>query len=111
MFSHLLAKQRERKKLQEKRRREAIPAATCLPEALLHHLSVGVAQASMNQRKLDHEAKTLQASGSGWWRTSIRHSRKSGMWTCGNRRIELDMRTIATALEYGYKGQLQAIPS
>uniref|UniRef100_G1LZE8 Biogenesis of lysosome-related organelles complex 1 subunit 1 n=1 Tax=Ailuropoda melanoleuca TaxID=9646 RepID=G1LZE8_AILME len=64
MLSRLLkehqAKQNERKELQEKRRREAITAATCLTEALVDHLNVGVAQAYMNQRKLDHEVKTLQ---------------------------------------------------
>uniref|UniRef100_A0A8K9UVK6 Biogenesis of lysosome-related organelles complex 1 subunit 1 n=1 Tax=Oncorhynchus mykiss TaxID=8022 RepID=A0A8K9UVK6_ONCMY len=64
MLSRLLkehhAKQNERKELQERRRREAIAAATCLTEALVDHLNVGVAQAYVNQRKLDHEVKTLQ---------------------------------------------------
>ncbi|XP_054640234.1 biogenesis of lysosome-related organelles complex 1 subunit 1 isoform X1 [Dunckerocampus dactyliophorus] len=64
MLSRLLkehqAKQNERKELQERRRREAISAATCLTEALVDHLNVGVAQAYVNQRKLDHEVKTLQ---------------------------------------------------
>ncbi|XP_072698832.1 biogenesis of lysosome-related organelles complex 1 subunit 1 isoform X3 [Canis lupus baileyi] len=45
MLSRLLrehqAKQSERKELQEKRRREAIAAATCLTEALVDHLNVG----------------------------------------------------------------------
>uniref|UniRef100_A0AAX7TII9 Biogenesis of lysosome-related organelles complex 1 subunit 1 n=1 Tax=Astatotilapia calliptera TaxID=8154 RepID=A0AAX7TII9_ASTCA len=68
MLSRLLkehqAKQNERKELQEKRRREAIAAATCLTEALVDHLNVGVAQAYVNQRKLDHEVKTLQVQAS-----------------------------------------------
>ncbi|XP_072698830.1 biogenesis of lysosome-related organelles complex 1 subunit 1 isoform X1 [Canis lupus baileyi] len=46
MLSRLLrehqAKQSERKELQEKRRREAIAAATCLTEALVDHLNVGL---------------------------------------------------------------------
>uniref|UniRef100_A0A8D2JE67 Biogenesis of lysosome-related organelles complex 1 subunit 1 n=1 Tax=Varanus komodoensis TaxID=61221 RepID=A0A8D2JE67_VARKO len=45
MLSRLLrehqAKQSERKELQERRRREAIAAATCLTEALVDHLNVG----------------------------------------------------------------------
>ncbi|XP_062893826.1 biogenesis of lysosome-related organelles complex 1 subunit 1 isoform X2 [Mobula hypostoma] len=64
MLSRLLkdhqAKQNERKELQEKRRREAVAAATRLTEALVDHLNVGVAQAYVNQRKLDNEVKTLQ---------------------------------------------------
>uniref|UniRef100_A0A3Q0S2E5 Biogenesis of lysosome-related organelles complex 1 subunit 1 n=1 Tax=Amphilophus citrinellus TaxID=61819 RepID=A0A3Q0S2E5_AMPCI len=68
MLSRLLkehqAKQNERKELQERRRREAIAAATCLTEALVDHLNVGVAQAYVNQRKLDHEVKTLQVQAS-----------------------------------------------
>ncbi|TWW62263.1 11-cis retinol dehydrogenase [Takifugu flavidus] len=68
MLSRLLkehqAKQNERKELQERRRREAISAATSLTEALVDHLNVGVAQAYVNQRKLDHEVKILQVQAS-----------------------------------------------
>ncbi|NP_001017271.1 biogenesis of lysosome-related organelles complex 1 subunit 1 isoform 2 [Xenopus tropicalis] len=64
MLSRLLkehqGKQTERKEAQEKRRKDAIAAATTLTEALVDHLNVGVAQAYVNQRKLDHEVKTLQ---------------------------------------------------
>uniref|UniRef100_A0A9J8CX27 Biogenesis of lysosome-related organelles complex 1 subunit 1 n=1 Tax=Cyprinus carpio carpio TaxID=630221 RepID=A0A9J8CX27_CYPCA len=70
MLSRLLkehqAKQNERKELQERRRREAIAAATCLTEALVDHLNVGVAQAYVNQRKLDHEVKMLDVEVLGW---------------------------------------------
>ncbi|GCB78935.1 hypothetical protein scyTo_0016890 [Scyliorhinus torazame] len=45
MLSRLLkdhqAKQNERKELQEKRRKDAVAAATCLTEALVDHLNVG----------------------------------------------------------------------
>uniref|UniRef100_A0A8C6N5S5 Biogenesis of lysosome-related organelles complex 1 subunit 1 n=1 Tax=Mus spicilegus TaxID=10103 RepID=A0A8C6N5S5_MUSSI len=76
MLSRLLkehqAKQNERKELQEKRR-EAIAAATCLTEALVDHLNVGVAQAYMNQRKLDHEVKTLQVQ-------AAQFAKQTGQW-------------------------------
>ncbi|XP_028711298.2 biogenesis of lysosome-related organelles complex 1 subunit 1 [Peromyscus leucopus] len=125
MLSRLLkehqAKQNERKELQEKRRQEAITAATCLTEALVDHLNVGVAQAYMNQRKLDHEVKTLQvqaaqfAKQTGQWIGMVENFNQAlkeiGDVENWARSIELDMRTIATALEYVYKGQLQSAPS
>uniref|UniRef100_A0AAY3ZX79 Biogenesis of lysosome-related organelles complex 1 subunit 1 n=1 Tax=Denticeps clupeoides TaxID=299321 RepID=A0AAY3ZX79_9TELE len=111
MLSRLLkehqAKQNERKEMQERRRREAIAAATCLTEALVDHLNVGVAQAYVNQRKLDHEVKTLQLQAGQF-------AKQTAQWInmveCFNqalkeigdvenwaRSIEMDMRTIATA--------------
>ncbi|XP_017197411.1 biogenesis of lysosome-related organelles complex 1 subunit 1 isoform X1 [Oryctolagus cuniculus] len=173
MLSRLLkehqAKQNERKELQEKRRREAITAATCLTEALVDHLNVGyehppgdssspyphpelghwqglqgpsparslsecqslpetwdprgpsVAQAYVNQRKLDREVKTLQAQAAqfakqtGQWIGMVENFNQAlkeiGDVENWARSIELDMRTIATALEYVYKGQLQSAPS
>uniref|UniRef100_A0A8C7SCG6 Biogenesis of lysosome-related organelles complex 1 subunit 1 n=2 Tax=Oncorhynchus mykiss TaxID=8022 RepID=A0A8C7SCG6_ONCMY len=125
MLSRLLkehhAKQNERKELQERRRREAIAAATCLTEALVDHLNVGVAQAYVNQRKLDHEVKTLQVQAGQF-------SKQTAQWIVmvegfnqalkeiGDvenwaRSIEVDMRTIATALEYVHKGQLTSASS
>ncbi|XP_021425795.1 biogenesis of lysosome-related organelles complex 1 subunit 1 isoform X3 [Oncorhynchus mykiss] len=96
-------------KLGERRRREAIAAATCLTEALVDHLNVGVAQAYVNQRKLDHEVKTLQVQAGQF-------SKQTAQWIVmvegfnqalkeiGDvenwaRSIEVDMRTIATALD------------
>uniref|UniRef100_A0A8C3I7Y7 Biogenesis of lysosome-related organelles complex 1 subunit 1 n=1 Tax=Chrysemys picta bellii TaxID=8478 RepID=A0A8C3I7Y7_CHRPI len=103
--------------LAERRRREAIAAATCLTEALTDHLNVGVAQAYVNQRKLDHEVKTLQiqaaqfAKQTGQWINMVENFNQAlkeiGDVENWARSIELDMRTIATALEYVYKGQLQ----
>lgn len=101
----------------ERRRREAIAAATRLTEALVDHLNVGVAQAYVNQRKLDQEVKTLQAQAAqfakqtGQWITMVENFNQAlkeiGDVENWARSIELDMRTIATALEYIYKGQLQ----
>ncbi|CAG5979049.1 unnamed protein product [Menidia menidia] len=113
MLSRLLkehqAKQNERKELQERRRREAITAATCLTEALVDHLNVGVAQAYVNQRKLDHEVKTLQVQASQFSKQtaqwiSMVEGFNQALKEIGDvenwaRSIEMDMRTIATALD------------
>ncbi|KAK6320860.1 hypothetical protein J4Q44_G00078360 [Coregonus suidteri] len=113
MLSRLLkehqSKQNERKELQEGRRREAITAATCLTEALVDHLNVGVAKAYVNQRKLDHEVKTLQVQAgqfskqTGQW-ISMVEGFNQALKEIGDvenwaRSIEMDMRTIATALD------------
>ncbi|NWX43482.1 BL1S1 protein, partial [Steatornis caripensis] len=76
-----------------------------------------VAQAYVNQRKLDHEVKTLQAQAAqfakqtGQWITMVENFNQAlkeiGDVENWARSIEMDMRTIATALEYVYKGQLQ----
>ncbi|XP_043939661.1 biogenesis of lysosome-related organelles complex 1 subunit 1 [Protopterus annectens] len=125
MLSRLLkehqAKQAERKEIQEQRRREAVTAATRLTEALVDHLNVGVAQAYVNQRKLDHEVKALQtqatqfAKQTAQW-ISMVEGFNQALKEIGDvenwaRNIELDMRTIATALEYVHKGQLQPATS
>ncbi|XP_072356785.1 biogenesis of lysosome-related organelles complex 1 subunit 1 [Scyliorhinus torazame] len=121
MLSRLLkdhqAKQNERKELQEKRRKDAVAAATCLTEALVDHLNVGVAQAYVNQRKLDNEVKTLQIQAAQFakqtqqWLGMVDNFNQAlkeiGDVENWARSIEMDMRTIATALEYVYKGQLQ----
>uniref|UniRef100_A0AAQ4NN25 Biogenesis of lysosome-related organelles complex 1 subunit 1 n=1 Tax=Gasterosteus aculeatus aculeatus TaxID=481459 RepID=A0AAQ4NN25_GASAC len=107
--------------LSERRRREAISAATCLTEALVDHLNVGVAQAYVNQRKLDHEVKTLQVQASQFSKQtsqwiSMVEGFNQALKEIGDvenwaRSIEMDMRTIATALEYVHKGQLQSASS
>ncbi|XP_039547197.1 biogenesis of lysosome-related organelles complex 1 subunit 1 [Rhinichthys klamathensis goyatoka] len=125
MLSRLLkehqTKQNERKELQERRRREAITAATCLTEALVDHLNVGVAQAYVNQRKLDHEVKTLQVQASQFskqtaqWISMVENFNQAlkeiGDVENWARSIEMDMRTIATALEYVHKGPVQPASS
>ncbi|KAE8626396.1 hypothetical protein XENTR_v10006616 [Xenopus tropicalis] len=101
----------------EKRRKDAIAAATTLTEALVDHLNVGVAQAYVNQRKLDHEVKTLQTQAAQFAKQttqwiSLVENFNQALKEIGDvenwaRSIEKDMRIIATALEYVYKGQLQ----
>uniref|UniRef100_A0A9L0JWM0 Biogenesis of lysosome-related organelles complex 1 subunit 1 n=1 Tax=Equus asinus TaxID=9793 RepID=A0A9L0JWM0_EQUAS len=90
-------------------------------ESLSRPRALGVAQAYMNQRKLDHEVKTLQvqaaqfAKQTGQWIGMVENFNQAlkeiGDVENWARSIELDMRTIATALEYVYKGQLQSAPS
>ncbi|XP_055254551.1 biogenesis of lysosome-related organelles complex 1 subunit 1-like isoform X2 [Moschus berezovskii] len=120
MLKEHQAKQNERKKLQQKRR-EAITSATCLTEVLVDHLNVGVAQANRSQRKLDHKVKTLQihaaqsAKQTGQWVGMVQNFNQAlkEIGDVQNRaqKIELDVCTIATALEYIYKGQRQSAPS
>lgn len=80
---------------------------------LLYHC-YSVAQAYLNQKKLDAEAKQLQHSATNFakqtqlWLNLV-ESFSSSLKEIGDaenwaRSIEGDMRTIATALEYSYKG-------
>ncbi|NXO57720.1 BL1S1 protein, partial [Aramus guarauna] len=116
MLSRLLkehqARQSERRELQDgaSAGAGAAPRALCPAEGR-------VAQAYVNQRKLDHEVKTLQvqaaqfAKQTGQWITMVENFNQAlkeiGDVENWARSIEMDMRTIATALEYVYKGQLQ----
>uniref|UniRef100_A0A8C6FM72 Biogenesis of lysosome-related organelles complex 1 subunit 1 n=1 Tax=Moschus moschiferus TaxID=68415 RepID=A0A8C6FM72_MOSMO len=110
MLKEHQAKQNERKKLQQKRR-EAITSATCLTEVLVDHLNVGVAQANRSQRKLDHKVKTLQIHWVGMVQNFNQALKEIGDVQNWAQKIELDVCTIATALEYIYKGQRQSAPS
>uniref|UniRef100_A0A8D2NWZ3 Biogenesis of lysosome-related organelles complex 1 subunit 1 n=3 Tax=Passeriformes TaxID=9126 RepID=A0A8D2NWZ3_ZOSLA len=114
MLSRLLkehqARQSERRELQERRKGREVrtPDPNNPPR---------VAQAYVNQRKLDQEVKTLQvqaaqfARQTGHWIAMVENFNQAlkeiGDVENWARSIELDMRTIATALEYVYKGQLQ----
>ncbi|XP_039652442.1 biogenesis of lysosome-related organelles complex 1 subunit 1, partial [Perca fluviatilis] len=80
-----------------------------------------VAQAYVNQRKLDHEVKTLQVQASQFSKQtaqwiSMVEGFNQALKEIGDvenwaRSIEMDMRTIATALEYVHKGQPQSASS
>ncbi|XP_012282681.1 biogenesis of lysosome-related organelles complex 1 subunit 1 [Orussus abietinus] len=107
------SKQAARKERQEQKRKEAIEAANKLTQALVDHLNVGVAQAYLNQKKLDAEAKQLQHSATNFakqtqsWLNLV-ESFSSALKEIGDaenwaRSIEGDMRIIATALENSYK--------
>ncbi|KAK3759832.1 hypothetical protein RRG08_028834 [Elysia crispata] len=117
MLSSLLKqhqiKQNARKEVQEKRKREAIVAATALSHVLVDHLNAGVAQAYVNQKKLDTETRILQANAAQFskqtmlwlklvedFNTALKEIGDVENWA---KIIETDMRTISSALEYAYR--------
>lgn len=87
---------------------------------LYHNLCFNsVAQAYLNQKKLDAEAKQLHQSAivfskqtSQWlslidnFNSALKELGDVENWT---RTIENDMRNITTTLEYAYKGNLQVL--
>lgn len=108
------ANQAIKRETQETKRKEACAAASELTQALVDHLNVGVAQAYLNQKKLDAEAKQLHASATNFskqtqqW-VNLVDSFSSALKELGDvenwaKTIETDIRTITTALEIVYKG-------
>lgn len=108
------AKQIAKKESQETKRREACVYASDLTQALVDHLNVGVAQAYLNQKKLDVEAKQLHVNATNFskqtqqWLNLV-ESFSGALKELGDvenwaRTIEGDVRTITTALEIVYKG-------
>ncbi|XP_066145334.1 biogenesis of lysosome-related organelles complex 1 subunit 1 [Euwallacea fornicatus] len=106
-------KQSVRKEIQETKRKEACASAGDLTQALVDHLNVGVAQAYLNQKKLDAEAKQLHTSAQAFSKQtqqwlSLVESFSSALKELGDvenwaKTIEGDMQTITTALEIAYK--------
>lgn len=109
------AKQSARKESQEKKKKEVTAAVTALTHALVDHLNSGVAQAYVNQKKLDTETKILQANAAHFakqttqWLKLVEEFNQSlkeiGDVENWARSIETDMRTISSALEFSYKGE------
>ncbi|CAM1326750.1 BLOC1S1 (predicted) [Pycnogonum litorale] len=106
-------RQNARKEEQEKKRKEAVAAADELTEALVDHLNVGVAQAYLNQKKLDCEAKNLFVNASNFnkqvqqWLMLVENFNQSlkeiGDVENWSKSMEADMRNISSALEHAYK--------
>lgn len=106
-------KQVLKKEIQEIKRKEACAAASDLTQALVDHLNVGVAQAYLNQKKLDAEAKQLHTSATNFAKQtqqwlSLVESFSGALKELGDvenwaKTIEGDVRTITTALEIVYK--------
>ncbi|XP_023018631.2 biogenesis of lysosome-related organelles complex 1 subunit 1 [Leptinotarsa decemlineata] len=106
-------KQSMKKEMQEVKRKEACSAANDLTQALVDHLNVGVAQAYLNQKKLDAEAKQLHASATNFSKQtqqwlSLVESFSGALKELGDvenwaKTIEGDVRTITNALEIVYK--------
>ncbi|XP_066904430.1 biogenesis of lysosome-related organelles complex 1 subunit 1 [Halyomorpha halys] len=108
------ANQLARKETQEEKRKEAIAAASDLTQALVDHLNVGVAQAYLNQKRLDAEAKQLHQNATNFAKNtqqwlSLVEGFSSALKEIGDvenwaQMIENDMKTVTCALEYAYKG-------
>jgi len=112
------ARQQVRKEQQEIKRKEALTAANNLTTALVDHLNVGVAQAYLNQKRLDSEAKQLHLNATNFskqtaaWLQLI-DSFNSSLKEVGDveswaRTIETDMRAVSSTLEYAYKVNSEA---
>ncbi|XP_035899896.1 biogenesis of lysosome-related organelles complex 1 subunit 1 [Anopheles stephensi] len=107
------AKQAAKKEDQERRRKEAIMSANELTQNLVDHLNVGVAQAYLNQKRLDAEAKQLHVGATNFakqttqWLALIENFNGSlkeiGDVENWAKTIENDMNVITTALEIAYK--------
>ncbi|KAH8405468.1 hypothetical protein KR215_000383 [Drosophila sulfurigaster] len=107
------AKQSKRKQEQEVRRKEAIESSNELTQSLVDHLNVGVAQAYLNQKRLDAEAKQLHVGATNFakqthqWLQLIDNF-SSALKELGDvenwaRSIEGDMQVIQQSLELAYK--------
>jgi len=107
------ARQAVRKEQQEVKRKEALDASTNLTQALVDHLNVGVAQAYLNQKRLDSETKQLHLNATNFakqtqswltlietFNTSLKEVGDVENWA---KTIENDMRAISSTLEYTYK--------
>jgi len=107
-------KQQIRKETQEQSKKGAETSAKALTHALVDHLNSGIAQAYVNQKKLDTETKLLQRNAAtfakqtaSWlklmedFNTSLKEIGDVENWSSS---IESDMKTISSALEYAYKG-------
>ncbi|KAK3917614.1 Biogenesis of lysosome-related organelles complex 1 subunit 1 [Frankliniella fusca] len=115
------SKQAVRKERQEQKRKDAIAAANNLTQALVDHLNVGVAQAYLNQKRLDAEAKHLHHNATNFakqtqqWLNLVENFngalKEIGDAENWARSIENDMRTITAALEYSYKVSQETPPS
>jgi len=94
-------------------RQGATKAASELTQALVDHLNVGVAQAYLNQKRLDAEAKQLHTNATdfskqtaNWlslvtaFNTTLKDLGDVENWS---KAIEKDMTTVTSALEYTYK--------
>jgi len=109
-----LSKNHARKEQQEKNRKEAVEAASALTHVLVDHLNVRVAQAYLNQKKLDVEAKQLHVHATQFAKQTVQwlhlvENFNQALKELGDVEnwaysIENDMQTISNALEYAYKG-------
>jgi len=113
-----LSRSSVRRAQNDKLREEADAAAANLTAALVDHLNVGVAQAYLNQKRLDAEAKQLHTNAtefskqtSNWlqlvnsFNTTLKDLGDVESWS---KAIEADMTTVHSTLEYAYKVNSEA---
>jgi len=115
------ARQNVKKEQQEVKKKEAQAAASSLTTALVDHLNVGVAQAYLNQKRLDSETKQLHLNATNFakqtasWLHMIEGFNKSlkelGDVENWAKSIEGDMRVVSSTLEYSYKVNKEAAAS
>lgn len=117
MVKEYQVKQAKRKQEQEIRRKDVIESSNELTQAIVDHLNVGVAQAYLNQKRLDAEAKQLHVGATNFakqtqqWLQLIDNF-SSALKELGDvenwaRSIETDMQVIQNTLEIAYKTSRQ----
>lgn len=117
MVKEYQVKQVKRKQEQEIRRKDVIESSNELTQAIVDHLNVGVAQAYLNQKRLDAEAKQLHVGATNFakqtqqWLQLIDNF-SSALKELGDvenwaRSIESDMQIIQSTLEIAYKTSRQ----
>ncbi|XP_040578668.1 biogenesis of lysosome-related organelles complex 1 subunit 1 [Lepeophtheirus salmonis] len=103
----------KRKETEEILRKEASEAGGALTESLTDHLNVGVAQAYINQKRIDSQAKELHAHAEEFAKRSkewinIIQGFQSSLKDLGDvlswaQTIQSDMNILSSSLEYVYK--------
>ncbi|RXG58066.1 Biogenesis of lysosome-related organelles complex 1 subunit 1 [Armadillidium vulgare] len=106
-------KQQIRREEQEQKRKEAVQASNKLTQALVDHLNVGVAQAYLNQKRLDTEASQLEQNATQFQKATnqwlgLVSSFASALKEVGHvqnwsNTIHKDMEEISKTLEIAYK--------
>ncbi|XP_022090725.1 biogenesis of lysosome-related organelles complex 1 subunit 1-like [Acanthaster planci] len=113
MLKEHQAKQATRKDQQEKRRKEATVAALNVTKALVGNVNNRVSLAYTNEKRLDAEARQLQANAAQFAKQSMQwlsllqvfsmFQQELGDVENWAKSIEVDMLTISSALEYALK--------
>ncbi|XP_067633378.1 biogenesis of lysosome-related organelles complex 1 subunit 1 [Eurosta solidaginis] len=117
MVKEYQVKQAKRKQEQEIRRKDLVESSNELTQAIVDHLNVGVAQAYLNQKRLDAEAKQLHVGATNFAKQTqqwiqLIDNFSSALKELGDvenwaRSIEGDIQVIQNTLEIAYKTSRQ----